>query len=321
MNDNSMQSRASSVNRQSSIVNPQASSARRQPSFAIRYLLFALALLALGLGGWLIARSRTSESTLAPEARQVLDIQGGLPFQILIPAYLPKAFDRAAVEIEVSTTGPGDQPMVQLVYRTKQGAPLFIREWLPPSPGAESLAGSQPVYTKWGTGWLLQQGEGLIAIWVDSGLLRASIFAPDQEVVSSETLLAIADTMGPASNRQVFTALTQRPEVRAVVPPPFEIAANAEGIQEVDLIVSSSGYSPAHFAVKKGLPVRITFRQLGWVGCGNVISFPTGPDEYVELTLETPTDKKVIEFTPQVAGEFRFSCTHMAYVGTITVRE
>jgi hypothetical protein len=315
MNENGAQSRAAGARGRASII-----AAIRHSPFAIRYFLFGLAILALGLGGWLMARGHTSETAQAPEARQVLDVQAGLPFQILIPAYLPKAFDRAALEIDVQRSGPGGQPRVQLTYRARTGAPLFIREWLPISPETEILSGSRPVYTKWGTGSLLQQGEGLIAIWVDIGPLRASIFAPNQEVVSSKTLLGIADTMGPASNRQVFTVLTHPPEVRAVVPPPLEIPVNAEGVQEVDLIVSPRGYSPAHFAVRKGVPVRITFRQLGWVGCGSEISFPTGPDEYVDLRLESPEDKKVIEFTPQVAGEFQFSCTHMAYVGTITVR-
>jgi hypothetical protein len=280
-----------------------------------------LAVVSLAVGGWLIARGQAAESREAPEAQKVLEAQAAMPFQILIPGYLPRGFDREKMEIKTGTTGPGGEPMVQLGYYGKKGAPLFIREWLPVHSDQESLNASLPISTKWGPGWLLRQGKGLIALWVDIGPLRASIYSPSQEVVPAEILLAIADTMGPASNLRVTDSLAHPPTVREVVPPPLEIPINAEGVQEVDLIVSASGYSPAHFAVKKGVPVRVTFRQLGWVGCGSDITFPTGPDDYVELRLQSPTDKEVVEFTPQVAGEFRFSCTNLTYQGILTVRE
>jgi hypothetical protein len=288
----------------------------------------AAVVLALALGGWLWARSHAASYRQAPEAARVLAAQAGLPFQILIPAYLPRGFDRAALQLDQRPAGPGGQPLVQLTYRSRNGTPLFIREWLPALPhqeagtgnGEEVLNGAKPVYTKWGTGWLLCQDTGLCAIWVDIGALRASIYTPAAAVLPGEELLAIAETLGPASNRQVFDVLAHPPALLAAVPPPLEIPLNAEGVQEVDLIVSASGYSPAHFSVRRGIPVRLTFRQLGWVGCGNEITFPTGPGESVDLLLESPTDKKVIEFTPQVAGDFQFSCTHMTYKGILTVQ-
>ncbi len=297
--------------------------ATEEPRAGRRWLIAAavLAAVALVLGAWLVARGRAAASRLAPEADQVRSLEATMPFQILIPAYLPKGFDRAGVEIDVRPIGPGGQPMVQLTYHSSRGTPLFIREWLPGDADAEILAASRMIYTKWGSGWMLGGDEGMLAIWVDVGALRAGLYAPNQDVVSPETLLAIADTLGPAANRQVSDVLTRRAEVREVIPPPLEIPVSASGVQEVDLIVSASGYSPAHFAVRKGIPVQVTFRQLGWVGCGSEITFPTGPGESVELSLESPADKKVIAFTPQVAGEFQFSCTHMTYKGVLTVRE
>jgi hypothetical protein len=282
----------------------------------------AALVLVLALGGWLIANGRASEPREAPEAQRVLDVQAGMPFQILIPAFLPKDFDRPAMEIDVNQAGPGGEPMVQLTYRTKEGAPLFIREWVPVNPDMEILSGSRPVQTKWGQGWFLRQGEGLIAIWVDVGPLRASIFTTRQDVVPREELLAIAETMGPASNRQVFDFIVDPPEVRAVEPPPpLEIPINAEGVQEVDLIVTPGGYSPLRFAVKRGVPVRLTFRQLGRVGCGNELNFPTGPEQYAALKLSSESDRQVLEYTPQEAGVFQFYCAHLMYKGLVTVRE
>ncbi len=274
------------------------------------------------LGVWWVRSSQASQPAEAPEAQKVLEVQAGLPFQILIPAYLPRAFDRPNMEINVSQSGPGGEPMVQLTYRTKMGEKLFIREWVPVNPDKEILASSRPVETKWGKGWFLKQGDGLIATWVDIGPLRASIFTTFQQMVSKEELLVVAETMGPASNSQAFSFVLDPPELRAVEPPPpVEIPVNDQGIQEVDLIVTPGGYDPLRFSVKVGVPVRLTFRQMGRVGCGNELNFPTGPNNTLSLKLDSPSDKKVVEFTPQSAGVFQFFCAHLMYRGVMTVRE
>jgi hypothetical protein len=279
--------------------------------------------LLVALGGWWAATSsRAAETKEAPEAPRVLDLQADMPFQILIPAYLPKVFDRAAMEMSVNQTGPGGEPMVQLTYRTKNGESLFIREWVPVNPDKEILAASRPIQTKWGQGWLLRQGEALIAIWVDIGPLRASIYTRDQSVLPREELLAVAETMGPASNRQVFDFILNPPEVRAVEPPPpLEVPVSAEGVQEVDLIVTPGGYSPLRFSVKKDVPVRVTFRQLGRVGCGNELNLPYGTNLAAGLKLKDAEDVQVAEFTPRKAGDFTFFCAHVMYKGIMTVRE
>ncbi len=48
-------------------------------------------------------------------------VQADMPFQILIPAYLPPEFDREKMEITVNQSGPGGEPMVQLAYPTAHG--------------------------------------------------------------------------------------------------------------------------------------------------------------------------------------------------------
>ena len=109
--------------------------------------LLAGLLIILAGGAWWVSSSLASEPEEAPEAQRVLDLQAGMPFQILIPAYLPKAFDRAAMEIDVNQSGPGGEPMVQLTYRTRQGEALYVREWVPVNPDLEVLAASRPVET------------------------------------------------------------------------------------------------------------------------------------------------------------------------------
>jgi hypothetical protein len=92
------------------------------------------------LGTWIVSSGAASGPTEAPEAQKVLDVQSGMPFQILIPAYLPREFDRAKMDIQVNQSGPGGEPMVQLTYRASNGATLFMREWVPVNPDMEVLA-------------------------------------------------------------------------------------------------------------------------------------------------------------------------------------
>lgn len=292
--------------------------------FNRRLLLSAGGMLVVLLffGGWMVQRGAANETKEAPEAQKILDAQAGMPFQILIPAYLPKQFERAEMELSVDQYGPGGEPMVQLIYRTHRGETLFVKEWVPVNPDMEILAASRPIETKWGPGWLLKQGETLAAIWVDIGPLRVSIYTRDLNILPREQLLAVAETLGPASNRQVFSFVVEVPQIQEMKPPaPKEIPINDAGIQEVDLIVTPGGYDPLRFAVKKGVPVRLTFRQLGQVGCGNELNFPTGQGNMVTLKLESDTDKQVHEFTPQETGEFQFFCGHLMYRGIMYVVE
>jgi hypothetical protein len=280
-----------------------------------------LAGLVLIVGVWWVTMGRAEEPEEAPEAEKVLAVQAGMPFQVLIPAYLPKGFDRANMEIDVSQAGPGGEPQAKLTYRTPKGKTLFIQEWVPVNPDMETLSASRPVETKWGRGWLLRQGESLAALWVDVGPLRASIYTRDVDMLSAEQLLAIAETMGPASNRQVFNFIVEPPEIRAVPPAPPVEATVKDGVQLVDLIITPGGYSPLRFSVKKGMPVRLTFRALGEVGCGNELNLPIDSNQATSLLLESPTDQKVAEFTPLESGQFQFFCGHAMYRGVMVVHD
>lgn len=283
--------------------------------------ILAVVVLVAG-GAWLLYENKSKQPQEAPEAEKVLELQAHMPFQILIPAYLPKGFDRTNAEITINELGPGGEPMVQLAYRDKKGNSLFFREWVPVNPDMETLAASRPVQTKWGKGWLLRQGESLVALWVDIGPLRVSIFTPNPTQLPAEQILGIGDNMGPASNRQVFNFLLETPKVAEVPPPPpVEIPINEQGVQVVDLIVTPGGYSPLRFSVKAGVPVHLTFRQLGEVGCGNELIFPADPENPTALYLESESAVAEYDFTPQTLGEFMFYCSHQMYRGIMKVHE
>ncbi len=261
--------------------------------------------------------------TEPPEATRILSAQESTKnFGILIPAYLPKAFNRAGVEIAVSQGGPAGEPQVDLAYRTSRGASLFIRQWVPANPELETLSGSRPIQTKWGKGWLLTQGKSLIAVWVDVGPLRVSLSTHNIDVLSREQLVMAANTLGLASDLQVYSFATELPVIKDVTPPPpFEVPVNSQGVQEFNLTITPGGYSPMRIAVKKDIPVRLVFRAIGQVGCGNALTFPSDPANPVTLELKSETDVQVLEFSPQSPGDFRFFCPHNTFRGILTVRE
>jgi hypothetical protein len=279
-------------------------------------ILFA-SLIAIGL--WLLS-NQAPASAEAPEAETILKLQASMPFQILIPAYLPRAFDRAAAEVLVNQVGPGGEPMVQITYRTQNGETLFVREWVPVNPDSEILATSRPIETKWGKAWLLVEGESLAAIWVDVGPLRVSVYTGDLHIISPNTLLQITETLGPPSNQQIFYFVISTPAIKDAPPPkPYEVPLNAEGVQEFTLVVTPGGYDPLRVAVKAGVPVRMHFRMLGQVGCGNTLLFPSDPQNPVALQLKSEQDEQVLDFTPTQTGQFAFYCSHQMYRGLLIV--
>lgn len=188
--------------------------------FWLMLILFGIATI---IGGILLHRQLNPTSTQASEAEKILNIQASIPFQILIPAYLPQQFDRDGVDVNVKHKGPGGQPTVQLTYRTRKGATLFVREWVPVNRDKEVLTSSRPIRTKWGRGWMLSQGHNLFTLWVDAGPLRTSIYTARLDVIKKEEVLAIANSLEPASNRQVFSSVADTPQIsKAPAPPPVE---------------------------------------------------------------------------------------------------
>lgn len=91
--------------------------------------LFILIPVLLGISLWFSLNSPTLRE--APESERVLNAQVELPFQVLIPAYLPKQFKREKVEIITDQPGPNGEKMVKLIYATRKGETLTLSEWLP----------------------------------------------------------------------------------------------------------------------------------------------------------------------------------------------
>jgi hypothetical protein len=264
--------------------------------------------------GFLWLRSRNPELREAPEAESVLNAQLGMPFQVLIPAYLPKTFMREKIQVSIDKIGPHGEQMIELVYPTRRGDTLTFYEWLPSDQGVESNKPYCMCICMSRTNCNFEE------LGMSIGSLRVMAKVSQPNIVTSEEARTIVDTLGPAINRQIFSSLKEVP-VTYSVSPAIDIPINAEGIQEVTLVVTPNGYSPEHFAVQKGIPVKLTFRQIGQVGCGNQLIFQWQDGKNATITLASSSDIQTFEFTPGGTGDFRFNCPHLIYRGVMTVRD
>ncbi len=80
-------------------------------------------------------------------------------------------------------------------------------------------------------------------------------------------------------------------------------SAKAEAVQEVTITVAG-GYSPSQVQLKKGVPARLRFLRKDTSGCSEELVIP---DFGVKKTL-VALSETVVEFTPDKAGTFPFTC-------------
>ncbi len=188
---------------------------------------------------------------------------------------------------------------------------------------------AEPATTYWLQVEAFQHGEPDWGLSVGSGTLgdgrhfRGTAWGYFYQLVLEDAAIELLSPVveGAVPEAEVALSLEDIAEMLANLPPAEEVPINSEGVQEVMLVVSRSGYTPIHFSVKARTPVRLVFRQLGYVPGGNELLVRWGEKQQTYLILATPTDTKVLEFTPEEPGEFRFSCPHDWYEGVMTVLE
>ena len=88
------------------------------------------------------------------------------------------------------------------------------------------------------------------------------------------------------------------------------------GVQEINMQVDASGYSPNSFVLKKGVPVKWNLQVTQLTGCNNPIIVP----EY-NINVKLKQGLNVIEFTPDKTGTIGFSCWMGMIRGTFIVTE
>lgn len=92
--------------------------------------------------------------------------------------------------------------------------------------------------------------------------------------------------------------------------------AVAGGVQEVRIAVRG-GYDPAHVRVRKGAPVRLIFDRQETSGCSEEVVLPEfGIKRFLPAHQQT-----VVEFTPERAGSYEFTCGMSMLRGQLTVED
>ena len=92
--------------------------------------------------------------------------------------------------------------------------------------------------------------------------------------------------------------------------------AGASGVQEVTIGVRG-GYDPADVRVRKGVPVRLIFDRLETSGCSEEVVLP---DFGIKRFLPAH-QKTAVEFTPEKAGTYEFTCGMSMLRGRLTVED
>ena len=151
---------------------------------------------------------------------------------------------------------------------------------------------------------------------------HSSMKAADTKVVSPEIM---AHTTFARAGMYKLWAQFQRGGKVIVVPFVLRVpessqtkAANNESIPSdaVKITVSSKGYEPSSFNVKKGQPLKLAFNRLDANNCGGEVVFPK-----LNIRKSLPVGETVmVKFTPTETGDLAFSCGMGMMHGKVVVQ-
>jgi plastocyanin domain-containing protein len=87
-------------------------------------------------------------------------------------------------------------------------------------------------------------------------------------------------------------------------------------IQRVTVALTETGYQPASFRLRRGVPAQVTFIRKVSATCGTQIVVP----EY-DIKRDLPLNESVlVEFTPNKSGTLTFSCGLGMLHGSLVVQ-
>lgn len=98
--------------------------------------------------------------------------------------------------------------------------------------------------------------------------------------------------------------------------PPAAAAANG-GVQVVHIKVTDRGYQPAQVTLAAGMPARLVFDQQSHEPCVSQVHIPS---HNVPITDLPHGKQTAVEFTPQKAGKYQWSCGMDMMHGDIVVK-
>lgn len=97
---------------------------------------------------------------------------------------------------------------------------------------------------------------------------------------------------------------------------PKQVSSNVtDGVQNVEITVTASGYSPRYIKVNKDQPVKLTLKSKDAYSCASAFRIPSlGYANNLQ-----PNAIEIVEFTPINSGKIAFTCSMGMYTGVIEV--
>jgi plastocyanin domain-containing protein len=129
----------------------------------------------------------------------------------------------------------------------------------------------------------------------------------------------IASTVLPGCGSEPAKRETAVPPKSEPAPAPVTTAAvpmKAEGYQIVRVIVRNTGYEPDRIQLEAGTPAKVVFVQEATSHCASQIQIP---ELGVPVTDLPEGRETVVEFSPEQAGTYTFTCGMNMMKGTILV--
>ncbi len=93
------------------------------------------------------------------------------------------------------------------------------------------------------------------------------------------------------------------------------VAKVVNDVQNVDIMITSNGYSPTNIKVKKDIPVKLNLKSTGAYSCASAFRIPALG---IERNLQ-PNGSDSVQFTPTNTGQIAFNCSMGMYRGVIDV--
>ncbi len=93
------------------------------------------------------------------------------------------------------------------------------------------------------------------------------------------------------------------------------LAPESNGVQEVNIAVSTNGYKTSSQTLRAGVPVHVTLSSVGTQGCARAFSIPS-----LGITKVLPaTGEDTLTFTPTEKGLLTYSCNMGMHVGSFEI--
>jgi membrane fusion protein, heavy metal efflux system len=187
-----------------------------------------------------------------------------------------------------------------------------------PSSAIQTIGARQVVYLVTDQPGSFVQREVSVGREADGRISVYSGVNAGQRVVTEGSFLLRAESLklNPAQSATP-SSVPSNPVSGVNQPQPgHRVAQQEDGVQSVTITVTSDGFQPDRIDLKRGLPARLTFVREVEATCATSVTI-----QEFNIKQDLPFKAPVaVEFTPDKAGTFEFTCGMKMISGKIVVR-